>query len=61
MIVSAAAIEPIRKHLGDFLGTKLTFDEVHNELMLLEFGMPPKNAILSQHIVQFIKNHFTEK
>ena len=59
--ISPNSIEPIRKGLSELLNTKITFEEIHNEVMMLEFGMSPINKMLSEHIIQFVKQHFSKK
>jgi len=43
------------KHLSDFLNTKIGFSEVLDELSLYEWGMKPKNEILSYYVVETLK------
>lgn len=48
-------IEPIRKALCDLLNTRISFEDVHNEIILLDAGLPPVNTVLSEMIVQIQK------
>lgn len=48
-------VEKLRKGLSEMWNTKITFDEVNDELFLLEVGMNPKNKVLSQTIQRLLK------
>ncbi|MBK7362682.1 MAG: hypothetical protein IPJ01_10340 [Micavibrio sp.] len=43
------------KHLSDFLNTKISFSEVLDELSLYEWGMSPKNKVLSYYVIETLK------
>ena len=40
----------LSKHLTEFLGVKVTFNQVLDELFLLENGLKPKNKLINTWI-----------
>jgi hypothetical protein len=48
-------IEPVRKYLSDLLGVKIPFNDIHNEIILIDMNMPPINEILSTYIKNYLK------
>ena len=60
MIHPAAAMR-IAKHLTNFLGTKITFPEVFDEMFLIENGNTHKNKILNQHIRNIMADYMKPK
>lgn len=43
------------KYLSDFLNTKISFSDVLDELSLYEWGMSPKNKVLSYYVIETLK------
>lgn len=53
----ATNIEPLRKALSELLGQQIKFEEVHNEIILLDMGLNPINKTLSEMIVKLSKTN----
>jgi hypothetical protein len=43
-------------HISDLLNTKITFNEVLDELFLYERGELPNDRILSQYVIELLEN-----
>lgn len=50
-----AVIKGISKYLSELLNQDITFEKVHDQVMLMEFGMEPTDEMLANFIKAAVK------